>query len=109
MNKKFDLVQKLNFMFGRVNVDVNVLRDDLKGQVDERMASFRHVGAVDHLYGFFDGSGFHQAVVDEQQEGEPLQSADIHVRHEALASETQSLKNTKIFNVQNKHGHLWFV
>ncbi len=56
----------MNFVFGRVDVDIDVLRGDLEGHVYKGMRTLRQVGAVHHVYGFPDGSGIDQAVVDEE-------------------------------------------
>ena len=88
----FHLVEKVDFVFGRVHIDINVLRGDLQGHVHERVRALGQVGAVDHLDALLEGLGLDQPVVDEQEQVHPAEGADVDVRDQPLSGEGQSLK-----------------
>ena len=88
----------MNFVLGRVNVDVDILRGDLQGHVDERVRSLGQVGAVDHLDALLERLGLNQSVVDEQEQIHSTEWADVHVRNQAFGGECESLRKEIIKN-----------
>lgn len=53
-------------------IDVHSLRINVQAEIDERVATFREVGRVRLLYGFFDRRGFHRAMIYEKEKSRLL-------------------------------------